>query len=66
MPDIEGGEGFYSFSGGNVTYNGVSLGSTAAYTTSLDYLVNGQRFHESTCENDMWTPEAIISDAGEL
>ena len=61
---IQDGEGIYSFPGGNVTYNGVSLGSTATYRTSVDYRVNGAQLLESTCEDRMWTPEAVIVPAG--
>ena len=61
---IQDGEGVYSFPGGNVTYNGVSLGSTATYRTSVDYRVNGAQLLESTCEDGMWTPEAVIVPAG--
>ena len=61
---IQDGEGVYSFAGGNVTYNGVSLGSTATYRTSVDYRVNGTQLLESTCEDGMWTPEAVIVPAG--
>ena len=63
---IQNGEGVYSFPGGNVTYNGVSLGSTATYRTSVDYRVNGVQLLESTCEDGMWTPEAVIVPAGTL
>ena len=61
---IQDGEGVYLFPGGNVTYNGVSLGSTATYRTSVDYRVNGAQLLESTCEDGMWTPEAVIVPAG--
>ena len=60
------GLGSFSFDGGSVTYDGVSLGSTATYTTSLDYHVNGSRVFQSSCYNDMWTPPAVISYEGEL
>ena len=63
---IQDGEGVYSFPGGNVTYNGVSLGSTAACRTSVDYRVNGVQLLESRCEDGMWTPEAVIVPAGML
>ena len=63
---IQDGEGVYSFPGGNVTYNGVSLGSIATYRTSVDYRVNGVQLLESTCEDGMWTPEAVIVPAGTL
>ena len=61
---IQDGEGVYSFPGGNVTYNEVSLGSTATYRTSVDYCVNGAQLLESRCEDRMWTPEAVIVPAG--
>ena len=49
-----------------MTYNGVSLGSTATYRTSVDYRVNGAQLLESRCEDGMWTPEAVIVPAGTL
>ena len=61
---IQDGEGVYSFPGGNVTYNGVSLGSIATYRTSVDYRVSGARLLESRCEDEMWTPEAVVVPAG--
>ena len=61
---IQNGEGVYSFSGGNVTYNGVSLGSTATYRTTMDYHIKRSRVFESTCEDGQWTPPAIILSAG--
>ena len=63
---IQDGEGVYSFAGGNVTYNGVSLGSTATYRTSVDYRVNGVQLLESRCEDGMWTPEAVVVPTGTL
>ena len=63
---IQDGEGVYSFPGGNVTYNGVSLGSTATYRTSVDYRVNEVQILESRCEDRMWTPEAVIVPAGTI
>ena len=48
---IQDGEGVYSFQGGNVTYNGVSLGSTATYRASVDYRVNGAQLLEGRCED---------------
>ena len=68
MPEFTAdGQGVYSFHGGNVTYNGVYVGSTATYRTSKDYLVNGVRILERRCTiNNMWTaPELIISNASE-
>ena len=61
---IQNGEGVYSFSGGNVTYNGVSLGSTATYRTTMNYHINGSRVFESRCEDGLWTPTAVIQSAG--
>ena len=57
------GPGF-SFSGGNVTFNGVSLGSTAIYMTSVDYHVNGGLMLERVCLNNTWTPPADINVTG--
>ena len=51
---FQGGLGIYSFSGGNVTFDGVSLGSTATYTTNEGYLVNGRQTFMSRCGNDDW------------
>ena len=69
MPEFTAdGMGVYSFPGGNVTYSGVSLGSTATYRVSKDYLINGVRILERRCKiNNMWTaPDLIISNASEL
>ena len=51
---FQGGLGIYSFSGGNVTFDGVSLGSTATYTTDESYPVNGSQTCTSRCENENW------------
>ena len=68
---IQNGVGVYSFSGGNVTYNGVSLGSTATYRMAMDYRCivsqvhrNASQVCESRCENGMWTPQVMIESAG--
>ena len=53
-PMFQGGLGIYSFSGGNVTFDEVSLGSTATYTTNERYLVNGRQTFTSRCGNDSW------------
>ena len=68
MPEFTAdGMGVYSFPGGNVTYSGVSLGSTATYSTSEGYLVNGVRILERRCKDTMWSDlELIISDESEL
>ena len=70
-PVIQNGESVYSFSGGNVTYNGVSLGSTATYRTTNDYQCTGfqvymnvSRVCESRCEDGTWTPQIKIQSAG--
>ena len=60
-PIITNGQGVYSFPGGNVTYNGVSLGSTATYRTSEDYLVNGERILEIRCTNNVWRASVMIT-----
>ena len=65
MPVFKGGEGFYSFPGGNVTYNGGSQWSIAIYRTSESYLVNGNRLLQRVCVNGNWTGEANITKAGE-
>ena len=68
MPEFTAdGMGVYSFPGGNVTYDGVSLGSTATYRASGGYLVNGVRILERRCKDTMWTDlELIVSDESEL
>lgn len=48
----EGG-GVYSFSGGNVTFDGVSLGSTATYLTNEHYHVNGSQSFTSSCDDEI-------------
>ena len=58
------GPGFFSFPGGNVTFNGVFQGSTAIYRTSVDYRVNGGLMLERVCLNDTWTPSVTITPAG--
>ena len=62
---IQNGEGVYSFSGGNVTYNGVSLGSTATYRTTVDYRINGSCVFEIICKDRIWAPPAKIVFAGD-
>ena len=55
------GLGVFTFSGGNVTFDGVSYGSVATYTTTGDYRVIGEQNVQSICESDEWMPpEAII------
>ncbi|CAI8010374.1 hypothetical protein GBAR_LOCUS6838 [Geodia barretti] len=66
MPDFTAdGMGVYSFPGGNVTYNGVSLGSTATYNISEEYIIDGVRSLERRCENNgSWThPDLVIMNA---
>ena len=38
------GLGFFSFDGGSVTYDGVSTGSTATYTTGINVSMAVKRF----------------------
>ena len=69
MPEFTAdGMGVYSFPGGNVTYNGVYVGSTATYGTSEGYLINGVRMLERRCTiKNTWTaPDLIISNASGL
>ena len=68
MPEFTAdGQGVYSFPSGNVTYDGVSLGSTATYRASGGYLVNGVRMLERRCKDNIWTAlELIISNESEL
>ena len=57
-----GETGYSSFNGGNVTFDGISEGSTATYTTHGDYFVNGgQFFNQTTCRNGSWTPLPYIT-----
>ena len=44
-----------------MTYNG----ATATYMTTADYRVNGGRDLSTTCENEEWTPTAVITRAGD-
>ena len=39
-----------------MTYNGISEGSVATYTTYGKYLVNGNQTFNTTCLNDEWDP----------
>ena len=59
---IQNGEGVYSFSGGNVTYNGVSLGSTATYRTTMN--CSESQVFERRYEDGLWTTTAVIQSAG--
>ena len=49
-----------------MTFNGISYGSVATYTTTGDYRVNGGNTFERTCQNDTWNYEAIISIASKF
>ena len=49
-----GETGYSSFSGGSVTFDGISEGSTATYTTHGDYFVSGGQFFQTTCRNGSW------------
>ena len=53
---LTSGQPGYSFSGGNVTFDGISEGSTATYTTHGDYFVSGGQFFHTTCHNESWIP----------
>ena len=44
-----------------MTYNGISEGSVATYTTFGNYLVNGNQRFNTTCRNDEWDPLPTIS-----
>ena len=54
------GLGVFTFSGGNVTFDGVSYGSVATYTTTGDYRVIGEQSVQSICESDEWLPPVAI------
>ena len=47
-----------------MTYYGLSLGSTATYSTSGGFLFNGSSSLVSTCGEDGW-PEVNIANASE-
>ena len=50
------GETSYSFFiGGNVTFDGISEGSAATYTTHGDYFVSGGQFFQTMCQKNGWT-----------
>ena len=53
------GVGNYSFSGGNVTFDGVSLRSTATYTTNAHYHIIGSDTRRCL-NNGSWTPSTEI------
>jgi hypothetical protein len=61
-PNVNSGVGVYSFPGGNVTYYGLSQGSTATYRTAGGFLFNGSSSLVSTCGADGW-PEVNIANA---
>ena len=58
------GQGIYSFPGGNVTFDGVSLGSTATYLTNEHYRVNGRQSFTSSCDDEIqnW----VLPSAGKI
>ena len=59
------GLGSFSFDGGSVIYDGVFQGSTATYTTSLYFCLNGSpEPFQSVCVNNEWTPLPNITSAG--
>ena len=57
------GQGVFTFSGGNVTFNGISYGSVATYTTTGDYRVNGEQSFQRICQNGEWMSPATITIA---
>ena len=57
------GLGVFTFSEGNVTFDGVSYGSVATYTTTGAYCVNGEQSFQRTCQSDEWLPAAAVSIA---
>ena len=65
MPVIHSENGVYHFSGGSVSYIGVSLGSITTYTTTEHFRVNGSRVFENQCEDGKWTPQAEIVHTGD-
>ena len=44
-----------------MTYNGISEGSVAPYTTFGNFLVNGNQTFNTTCRNDEWDQLPTIS-----
>ena len=51
---LTSGQPGYSFNGGNVTFDGISEGSTATYTTHGDYFVSGGQFFQTMCRKNGW------------
>ena len=60
------GLGSFSFDGGSVTNDGVSQGSTATYTTSMNFCLNDSQAFQSDCVNNEWTPLPNITSSGEV
>ena len=58
------GLGLFTFSEGNVTFDGVSYRSVATYTTTGDYYVNGEQSFQTNCQSDEWMPTARITFIG--
>ena len=52
---LTSGQPGYFFNGGNVTFDGISEGSTATYTTRGDYFVSGGHFFQTMCQKNGWT-----------
>ena len=59
MAEFNNGVGNYSFRGGYIIFDGVSLGSIANYTTNESYLVNGS-VTRRCLNNGSWTPSTEI------
>ena len=49
-----------------MTFNGVSYGSVATYTTTGDYRVNGEQSFQTVCLNNTWVPPAVITTASNV
>ena len=58
------GLGVFTFSGGRVTFDGVSYGSVATYTTTGAYCVNGEQSFQTNCQSDEWMPPTRITFKG--
>ena len=63
---LTSGQPGYSFNGGNVTFDGISEGSTATYTTHGDYFVSGGQFFQTVCQKNEWTHLPTIYITGLL
>ena len=61
---LTSGQPGHSFNGGNVTFDGISEGSTATYTTHGDYFVSGGQLFQTMCRKNGWIYLPTIYIAG--